>query len=127
MRRAQTVVVVIALLAVPLALLARSFSPSPSDCGQFCCLPHGLHSSQAHQSMPEGISCNHGAAGHMLMCSMKSGHHHVDYGLNSPVDPTSVSSLIRITPPVASRRDLASHMDLLAFGFLPAPFEPPKS
>jgi len=117
---------VITLLATPLALLSRVYSGAAADCGQFCCLPHASHSSQATEPIPGGMSCNHGAAGHMLICSMKSGRHHLDYGLNSPVDPTSVSSLIRIAPPIVSRRYLASHVDFPAFGLLPAPFEPPK-
>src|SRR5580704_18915929 len=116
MRRAQSILVVIALLATPLALLSRVYSNTSADCGQFCCLPHAAHASQTHQSMADGMSCQHGAAGHMLICSMKSGGHHADYGLNSPVDPTSVSSLIRIAPPAASRRALTSQVEFPAFG-----------
>jgi hypothetical protein len=127
MRRAQSILVVIALLATPLALLSRVYSNTSADCGQFCCLPHAAHASQTHQSMADGMSCQHGAAGHMLICSMKSGGHHADYGLNSPVDPTSVSSLIRIAPPAASRRALTSQVEFPAFGLHSPPFEPPRS
>jgi hypothetical protein len=127
MRRAQSILVVVALLATPLALLSRVYSDASADCGQFCCLPHASHLAQVHEGMPESMACQHGTAGHMLICSMKSGHHHVDYGLNSPVDPTSVSSLIQIAPPVATRRDFASQANSTAFGLRPAPFEPPRS
>jgi len=126
MRRAQIIVVVLALLAAPLALLARSFSGSSSDCGQFCCLPHGSHSSQTHEAMHANRSCQHGAA-HAVLCSMKSGHPGVDYGLNSPILPTSVSSLARIIPPDAWRSDFAWYRDFPAFGFPPAPLKPPRS
>jgi hypothetical protein len=127
MRRTQSMLVVIALLATPLALLSRVYSNASADCGQFCCLPHAVHASQERQSMAEGMSCQHGAAGHMLVCSMKSGGHHVDYGLNSPVDPTSVSSLVQIAPPVVSRSALATHVEFPAFGLHSPPFEPPRS
>jgi hypothetical protein len=127
MRRAQSVLLVIALLATPLALLARANSYAASDCGQFCCLPHAAHASETRQSIADGMSCQHGAAGHTLICSMKSGSHHIDYGLNSPVDPTSVSSLIQIAPPVVSRSAPASQVEFPAFGLHSPPFEPPRS
>jgi hypothetical protein len=126
MGRTQTILVVVALLAAPLALLSRGNLQASSDCDQFCCLLHGSHSSQAHEPTHDGMSCNHGAAGHMLMCSMKSGHHRMDYGLNSPIVPATPSSIAAIAPPNVSWPVFTPHAEFFASGFSSPPFEPPK-
>jgi hypothetical protein len=46
--------VIVALLATPLALLARAVEPGMPDCNGMCCLPHGgHHHAPVRNSSPE--------------------------------------------------------------------------
>src|SRR5271154_2148650 len=54
MRQFQAILVIVALLATPLALLARAVEPGMPDCNGMCCLPHGGHHHMpARNSSPE--------------------------------------------------------------------------
>jgi hypothetical protein len=91
MRRTKAILVIIALLATPLALLARAAGIDAMDCNGMCCLPHGPHHSMPHHppqsSTHDSISCEHGAAAHIFECAMNAGHQHMDYGFFSPSAP----------------------------------------
>jgi hypothetical protein len=133
MRRAQAVLVIVALLATPLALLARAVDPGMPDCNGMCCLPHGLyHHSPARNSSPapqkHDMACHHGAAEQMIKCSMKSGQPRMDYGLSAPFPPGRTSSLMFVDRPKVSRfaNSRFTSGDLSA-GFLAGPFQPPRS
>jgi hypothetical protein len=132
MRRGQAILVILALLATPLSLLARATAPSPMDCNGMCCLPHGPHHSMPHQtpqnSGHEGISCEHGELGHGYECSMKSGHHNMDYGFSSPIAPTRASAIASIALLNAPRfAGFQSPDQNLSAGFVANPFQPPRS
>jgi hypothetical protein len=128
MRRVQSILVIVALIATPLALLARANTGDTAECGRLCCLPHGSHSEQTQgQAGHDTMACHHGEAGHMMMCLMKSGNSRVDYGLNAPGVPTVPSSITVIAPPNASRNFAAWHVEFPTPGFLSPPFEPPRS
>jgi hypothetical protein len=133
MRRAQAILVIVALLAAPLALLARANDSGMSDCNGMCCLPHGGHHhapartpSQPHPK--DDMDCHHGALGHMMECSMRSGQSRVDYGLLAPFPPARASTLASVDPPKVSR---IGNSQLppgnLSSGFLCGPFQPPRS
>jgi hypothetical protein len=132
MRRAQAILVIVALLATPLALLARANDSGMPDCNGMCCLPHGSHHSPARNPSPapqqEEMACHHGAVGHMMECSMKSGQHRMDYGLLAPLPPATSSAFVSLDAPKLSRlpnsRFPAAN---LAAGFLANPFQPPRS
>ena len=132
MRRAQAILVIIALLATPLALLARATDSGMPDCNGVCCLPHGSHHSLARNPSPapqhEEMACHHGAAGHMMECRMKSGQHRMDYGLLAPYPPARTSALLSLIVPKVSRV-ANSHLFAgnLSAGFLAGPFQPPRS
>jgi hypothetical protein len=132
MRRAQAILVIVALLATPLALLARASDPGMPDCNGMCCLPHGSHHSPARHSSPapeqKEMTCHHGDVGHMMECSMKSGQHRMDYGLLAPYPPARTSALASLIAPKLSRLtgSLLFAGDLSA-GFLAGPFQPPRS
>jgi hypothetical protein len=133
MLRAQAILVIVALLFTPLALLARATGTDSMECNDgMCCLPHGPHHSAAHRtpqgSAREGMSCGHGVASHIIECTMNAGHHHMDYGLLSPIAPTKPSALAVIAalnlPRVAG---LQSPAQTLSAGFLANPFQPPRT
>jgi hypothetical protein len=133
MRQVQAIFVVVALLAMPLALLARAVDPGMPDCNGMCCLPHGSHHhAPARNSSPEppkdDRACHHGAAGHLMECSMRSGEQRMDYGLLAPFPPAHTSALAFIDRPNVSRfGNLQFLADNLPAGFLAGPFQPPRS
>jgi hypothetical protein len=88
MRRAQAILVILALLAAPLALLARSAAGSMSGCAGMCCPIHGSHAARV---LHEKMLCHHGEAGHFFECAITPGHHGIDYGLIAPLAPTAPS------------------------------------
>ena len=120
MRRAQAILVIIAMLATPLALLARGVNSEASECSSMCCLPHGHHAAQ-HKDM----ECEHGATGHVFEYTMTSSHH-TNYGLISPIVPTVPSAIASLEIPDVSREALAQFLKISASAVLAAPFEPPR-
>jgi hypothetical protein len=133
MRRVQAILVIVALLATPLALLARAVEPGMPDCNGMCCLPHGgHHQSPVRNSSPEpqkdDVACHHGALGHIMECSMRSGEQRMDYGLIAPFPPGRTSTLAFIEQPKASRfANSQFPAGNLSAGFLAGPFQPPRS
>jgi len=133
MRRVQAILVIVALLATPLALLARADDSGMADCNGMCCLPHGTHHhaptrNTAPASHDEEMACHHGALGHMMQCSMKSGQHRMDYGLLAPFPPAQTSVFASIAQPKASRFGNPQFpAGNLSAGFLAGPFQPPRS
>jgi len=130
MRRLQATLVIVALLAGPLALVSRGFATDAGECNRYCCLPHGTHSYHG-QNSPSKVSgamqCHHGDAGSLVKCFMRSGHHNLDFGLLAPMTPTSPSLLQRLAAPQASRYPFTGREFALPAGHFAAPFEPPRS
>jgi|SRR5580704_3546269 hypothetical protein len=120
MRRAQAILVIVAMLATPLALLARGVNGDASDCTSMCCLPHGHHAAQ-----PKSMECQHGGIGHVFECTMTSSHH-TAYGLIAPIVPTVPSAIAFLAIPDVSREALAQFLEISASAVLAAPFEPPR-
>ena len=133
MRRIQAILVIVALLATPLALLARAVDPGMPDCNGMCCLPHGgHHHAPARNSSPEpqknDMACHHGATALMMECSMRSSEQRMDYGLLAPFPPAQTSALAFIAGPKVSRfANSQFPADNLSAGFLAGPFQPPRS
>jgi hypothetical protein len=133
MRRTQAILVIVALLSTPLALLARSTGTNSMDCNDgMCCLPHGPHHPTPHHApqhpVHEAMSCEHGAASHIIECTMNAGHQRMDYGLLSPIAPTKPSAVVSITPWNLPRvAGLPSPAQSLSAGFLANPFQPPRT
>jgi hypothetical protein len=133
MRRIQAIFVIVALLATPLALLARAVEPGMPDCNGMCCLPHGGHHhaparNSSLEPQKDGMACHHGAAGHMMECSMSSGQQRMDYGLIAPFPPAQASALVFVEQPKVSRfANSQFPADNFPAGFLVGPFQPPRS
>ena len=133
MRRLKAILVIVALLSAPLAVLAQTGSEDMLSCGGMCCLPHGAHHhGPARNSTPEPLkddmACHHGAAGHMMECSMKSGQSRMDYGLIVPFPPAQTSAAAFVERPNMSRFAKSQFpAGNLSAGFLAGPFQPPRS
>ncbi len=128
-RRAQALLVVLALLATPLALFART--TTPDTCDGMCCLPHGSHTSPMrhapHAAPTKDAECHHAALTCAIECSMKSGHHQFNWGLLAPIAPTKPSALASIVlAPHSNSVVMPSRQTDLA-AFASTPFQPPRS
>jgi hypothetical protein len=110
MRRTQISVIIIALLATPLALLARGMACEASPV-MLCCMVHGSHASP----------------GQALVCCCGLNRHQVpNFGLLAPVAPTRTESLARLAQPERHYRDFWDEARFARSGFASAPFEPPR-
>jgi hypothetical protein len=131
MQRAQAILLVLALLATPFSLLARASSGIASECNNMCCLLHGPHSAHSHasaaSSKEDSMACHHGEAGHLMRCSMKAGHHTMDYGFFVSIAPTAPSAFVRASSPDQTRVAFTRSTDSLLSGFTAPPFQPPRS
>ena len=123
MRRAQAILVIIALLATPLALLARSAGGSMSGCAGMCCPTHGAHAARV---LHEKMLCHHGETGHFFECSMTPGHHGIDHGLISTVAPTTPSAIISVGAPDVHRAVASQRLEVATSGFLSTLLQPPR-
>lgn len=123
MRRAQAILVIVALLATPLALLARSAAGTMSGCAGMCCPTHRTHAARV---LHEKMLCHHGELGHVFKCTMTSGHHGVDYGLIVPVAPSAPSAIASVGIPGVGRAVTAQLHEVASSGFLSTLFQPPR-
>ena len=111
MQRAQAVIVLFALLAVPLALLARGMACESSSGPMICCMLHGSH----HSNQP--MVCH---------CAEKSSKHIPDFGLIAPFPPTEPEAFAVLAAPSSLRQPMHLQSRLSLPGFVLVPFEPPK-
>ncbi|HXO44748.1 MAG TPA: hypothetical protein VN846_04715 [Candidatus Cybelea sp.] len=113
MHRTVAVLAVVALLAVPLAPIAWGMACETSRAPMMCCLPHGTPVQQGKPMM-----CH---------CPVKSGRQLPNIGFIAPIPPATMAALVRFNTPEDARRDRVVFSPSTAFGFLPAPFEPPRA
>jgi len=111
MRRIQIAVVVLSLLATPLALLARAMACESTSCPMMCCLPHGSHSGSS-------LPCR---------CSGKSQKQLPDFGLVAPMAPTTPEEFAALEAPDAVRQSIRISSQAPTRGFSVGPFNPPRS
>jgi hypothetical protein len=117
MLRFRAIVVVVALLASPLALLARGVFCDPSACNCTMICPM-----QMAQSQP---MC--GMAKHAGTCGSHQGHHALDYGLIAPFAPAVPLPHAELPSPRGSQSFVMQYAQLSVDGVFNAPFEPPRS
>jgi hypothetical protein len=131
MRRVQAIIVVVALLATPLALLAHAASVGNPGCNRMCCLQHHSHPAHTHHpaktATAQGAFCHLGGAHQDCSCSMRAGDQQMDYGFLAPIVPATPSAIASVVIPNATRRIASPISALLTTGFLSAPFEPPRA
>lgn len=119
----------VALLATPLALLARSVSPA-AECDKMCCPVNQTHSSPMQNEMAHETStathCRH-AASMDMDCCMESGRNALPYGLLALMAPTNPSAHARLTPPEVLSRFFATTVYSTPHETTTEFFEPPRS
>jgi len=134
MYRAQAILVIIALLSAPLALLAHSAGADAAVCGGMCCLPHHGHQHpSSHQPSTSGHphqseACDHGATSTMLNCAFDCSHPRQDFSFISPIAPTKPSNLTSIAGFNAPKNfRFPAIPQNITPGFLATPFQPPRA
>jgi hypothetical protein len=122
MRRAQVTFVLIALLASPVALLARSEACADA-CTNSCCL--ALHHSA---TAPADGHC-HGAnqMPSTCCCDQPASNHALDYGFTILMPLSILPSIAGIEAPAISRAVAAPNLLTIPSAFRSAPFEPPRA
>jgi hypothetical protein len=128
--RIQTVLLLVALLATPPELVTGVSAKAKDLCHRVCCSARGVRSAaehrQARASQERGTSCPRGAAGHFAICVGKS-KQKVVYEIVAPLRPAMLSEHPGLPGPQFSSQTSPLRKRFLPTGFLPAPFEPPRS
>jgi len=122
MRRAQAILVLVALVSLPLVLLGHPEAPSACDC-KYCIRHSAAHSGG---SSHEGMSCHRGPTAHSCQCEMKS-KPGAQPALFAPLPPTLLSGSLAVPVPLLTWRAAVQKSQAAFSGFLPAPFEPPRA
>jgi hypothetical protein len=124
MHRAKAILLVLSLLAAPVALLARgSACGERSCCRKLCCEPHA----QMPRSGDRGMACHRHSA-RAQDCAMTSAcNHTLDYGFVSPLPLTVLQAADSLTMPQPAGKIVYLSFATASGGFHPAPFEPPRS
>lgn len=112
MQRVKAAIVLVALLAIPLALLARGMACESTAGPMICCMLHGSH----HGNQP--MVCH---------CAGKSSSHVPDFGLIAPLPPTEPEAFAAIAAPGSLRQPMYSQSPFSLRGFVAVPFQPPKA
>lgn len=116
MRRIQAAALVVALLAVPAALVARAYA-GLLDCTMMCC--------RGHQSMK--MNCGHAARG-AAQCAMCSDSKPTpDYGLASPLAPFELQESTKLSARSVTRENFVAAKVLEFEGYVSPPFNPPRA
>ena len=117
MPRLQAILVIVGLLASPVALLARGIFCDPSECT--CAVVCPMH---AAHSQPK---C--GAAKQAPACGTQQGRHALDYGFVTPFAPALPLAHAQIATPAPSLEFRPRYAQVSADGVSTAPFNPPRS
>lgn len=116
-RRIQSVALIVALLATPLALLSRSYACAANQCTMMCCLSR-------NHARAMSTHCHSDAAGACAMhCDSQK---NLDYGLASPLPPTQLQAAFTLPEPGPAEMFFHTDNPYVANGFLRLPFEPPR-
>jgi hypothetical protein len=115
MFRTQAILVMIALLAAPLALLTRGIVCDPAECN--CMTVCARHAAQTPMC---------GAANHAPMCGTHQGRHALDYGFIAPFAPAIPLPHAQLAIPAVSNPFEAQYAQSPLAGFSAAPFQPPR-
>jgi hypothetical protein len=128
--RLQTVFLLLALLATPPDLVTRVSALSKDDCHGICCPSRAGHvapeQNHARSSGHGAKICPNGLAGHYAICLVKS-KQKIVYEIVAPLRPAVLSAPPCIAGAQLSAQALPARAKFMFPGFLPAPFQPPRS
>jgi hypothetical protein len=119
MRRVQAILVIVAFLAAPIALLARGVFCDPAECDCMTICAHLVS-----QGKPMCGMAKHAAA---PMCGTHQGHHALDYGFIAPFAPAIPLPHAALSVPLVSREFAPQFAQVSVDGIHSVPFEPPRS
>lgn len=119
MRRLEAILVIVAFLAAPIALLARGVFCDPAECDCMTICAHLVS-----QGKPMCGMAKHAAA---PMCGTHQGHHALDYGFIAPFAPAIPLPHAALSVPLASREFAPQLAQVSVDGIHSVPFEPPRS
>jgi hypothetical protein len=114
MRRAQALLVILALLATPLAIFANASRCCQATCPMCASMQH---SKMAHCTCPMNNA----------KCGTNGKTQLPNFALASPLAPTLPLPFFQIAAPPANRAASASVAPALSFGFVSPPFAPPRN
>lgn len=120
MRRIQAATLIVALLAVPLALVARAYAGASEECTMACC--RGRHATAMKMNM-----CKHaskGAAPCTMGCDSQPAP---DYGLASPLGPFQLAAVAQLPTRGMARDNFVTARVFDSAGYFPPPFNPPRA
>jgi len=128
--RIQTALLLVALLATPPDLVTRVSAKAKDQCHGVCGPARGARSAaeqrKARASQEKATSCPRGVAGHLAICVGKS-KQKVIYEIVAPLRPAMLSEHPGLPGPQFSSPTSPLRKRFLLIGFLPTPFEPPRS
>jgi len=117
-QRVQSGLLIVALLAVPFALVVRGYCCTQKQCTMLCCLHNG-HAMGSMCNRPSSSTSNCGAH-----CNSQNGP---DYGLAVPIAPFQLSAGVKL-PGLKAARAISPVAAVSDFaGFSVPPFQPPRS
>lgn len=128
--RVQAVLLALIIVATPLALLAHPSFHARTKCTGMCCRPQKSHSTRERPASPasleEGMFCHRGTAGHLAMCIAPSAPHD-DRDVVAPLPPAIVLEQDAMDGPQLHDEELWRRAESARAGFVPVPYEPPRS
>ena len=113
MRRVHAILIVLALLALPLAPLAWGMACESASVPMLCCMLHTTHS-------PSGKPM-------LCHCTGKSQKTAPDTGLIAPIPPGTAAAHVEISAPQDARDHFHAFSESTIPGYFSAPFEPPRA
>jgi hypothetical protein len=129
MRRVQAIALILALLAMPIVLLAQS-GLDGAACDRMCCLPHGHHAAQPQNegshARDEEMTCHHSPAGHTMKCQMRVNHPAISASPVAPIPPAMLSAGVDVAAPSFTTEIQTRNLEVALPGFDSPPFEPPR-
>src|SRR5579872_2043905 len=128
--RCSSAVLIFALLMAPLAVLIRSSARGASRCTGMCCRPRGTHASQGQDQAQESRTgnplCERGATRHTALCLINT-RPETEYVCAAPLRPVTLCAQARMSGPQIAGQTTLQRTETPLAGFLPIPFEPPRS
>jgi hypothetical protein len=125
MRRARIILVLIALVSSPLALLARSEACAEA-CTKSCCV--ALHHTSNGAGSEAATHCHSNHQEPLARCCDEpTSNHALDYGFTILIPLSILPEVASIEPPAISRISVAPKVLISPPTFASAPFEPPRA
>jgi hypothetical protein len=123
MRRVQATIVILAMLAIPLALPVRTGHCAQSKCSAMCAMILRTARAEGMKHPP----CICGMMHDGQQCPGRSPQQTPDFGLNAPMPPTMPSVRVAVAVPDFQRRPFVRNFEFLASGFRFELLQPPRA